>query len=599
MKKITLPIFIFLLCCATNIFPQNKMVIAVLDFQNNAGNRDFDYLEQAIPEMLITNLMASEKIKLVERTRIQHILEEHKLTLSGVIAENTIIQLGELIGASYLLYGSVFKFEETIRLDARICNTTTGQVLAAEKVEMSGDIDFIKLIDDLSEKIIKALTDESIDFVYPENEPIFEPKQGKAIAITCVLDNRYKLENSTTPSYLLIDLTAGKVVTSQQRIPLNICMVIDKSGSMEAEYKLENVKKAALFVVDNLNSNDYLSIVTYDTQVNTPIPSNLVSQRARLKSVIESITSGSSTNLSGGMLEGYAQVALHFQQGYVNRVLLLTDGLANTGITNPLQLKKIVSEKNRDGFTLSTFGVGSDFNEDLLTTLAEFGGANYYYIDSPDKIAEIFSNELQGLLSVVAQNVTLEISFAPDVKLLDLFGYSFNQDQNIIRVKLNDIFSEERKSILIKFEFPTNRDNEVKIGDVLLTYDDVVLSNRRITEKFTTSITLTEKEDLIRKHKNSTVQENIALFESTKLLDEAMTFIDHREYDKAEESIQKNLSLLQSNINYNSSKRVKQQMLNVVKYSSEYKNIEKLNETEMEMMQKDMKYKNYLQKKKR
>ena len=100
------------------------------------------------------------------------------------------------------------------------------------------------------------------------------------------------------------------------------------------------------------------------------------------------------------------------QEKYVNRALLLSDGLANQGITDEEKLQQIVQKKFREqGIGLSTFGVGSDFNELLMTNLSEYGGANYYFIDSPEKIPEIFAKELEGLLSVVAQSTKLSVKF--------------------------------------------------------------------------------------------------------------------------------------------------------------------------------------------
>jgi len=333
--------------------------------------------------------------------------------------------------------------------------------------------------------------------------------------------------------------------------------------------------------------------------VYTPIQAGFIQNKEQLKGIISDITSGSSTNLSGGMMEGYSQVALNFKSGFVNRVLLLTDGLANTGITNPHQLKNIVTDKNRNGYTLSTFGVGSDFNEDLMTSLAEFGGANYYFINNAEEIPQIFSNELQGLLSVVAQNVTLEINLNNGVQIIDVFGYSYESEHHVIKIKLNDMFSEEQKSILVKLSLPKMTYAKEDLCNIRLTYDDVMISNSRITETFQTTINLTDDNELVQKNKNPVVYENIALFESTKLLDDAMTFFDQRNYDSAEQSIKKNISLLQKSINYQSSKRLKQQMINVFKYSSEYEQVEEMNEEEQKVMQKNMKYKNYLQKKKK
>jgi len=576
-----------------------QFVIAVLNFQNNSGNAEMNYLENAIPEMLITNLLSSSKITIVERMKINHILDEQKLVLSGAIDEDMVIKIGKLVGARQLLYGSIFGDKDQLRIDARICDATNGKVIVAEKVDMSDGTDLISRIDALAIKLLSRLTNENISITYPDDIPAFEPTAGKVIAVSCAMDNRYKLNNTTAPAYLLINLNAGKVVQAHERLPLNLCIVLDKSGSMGSENKLENVKKAALFVIENLNKNDYFSLVTYDTHVYTPIPSQLISNKENIKNVIQEIEAGSSTNLSGGLMEGFAQVEQHFKHGYVNREILLTDGLANTGITNPLQLKQIVIEKNRRGCTLSTFGVGYSYNEDMLTMLAEFGGANYYYIDNPEQIAEIFSNELQGLLSIVAQNAVLEIELSPGVRVLDLFGYIYATEGNHVQVKLNDIFSEEARSILVKLDVPQTGNSKLNIGTISLHYDDVVIAHKRITEKFTPAINYTDDITLVQQHKNPLVQENIALFESTRLLDEAISSIDKQDFEGAKKMLDQNMNYLQSNINLNSSKRLKQQMLNVAKYAEENKQVEEMDEVQMKAMQKEVKYKNYLQKKKK
>lgn len=596
--------YFFLITCVLLLsvslsYAQPNIILAVLNFQNNSSNSDLNYLQEAIPEMLITNLAISKQIKIVERTRIREILEEQKLSLSGAVDEQTATTIGKLLGANHLLYGSIFAANDKTRIDARVSNTTEGRVVIAEKIETYAHMDLIDVLDQLSLKLIKGLTDEQFTIDYADDAPTFDPDNAELVAVTCAMDNTYRLINSDAPSYLMINLKAGKLKTNRPRIPLNISLVLDKSGSMGSENKLENVKQAALFAVDNLSSNDYFSLVTYDTHVYNPIPAAPVKDKEILKAKIREIECGSSTNLSGGMLEGYAQIARNFQNGYVNRELLLTDGLANTGITDPHQLKKIVTEKNHAGFTISTFGVGLNFNEDLLTTLSEFGGANYYYIESPEKIASIFANELQGLLSVVAQNASLRIDLSDGVQLIDVFGYSFEKTGNQVSIKLNDIFSEEIKTVLLKLNLPGTTKDEIKVCDVSLQYDDVVIQNKRIKETFQSTIKQTSNPGLVEKGKNPYVHENITLFESARMMDEAITLIDNRNFEQAKKVMDTNINYLQANVSLKSSKRVKQQILNAVKYSDENKNAAEMNLEEMEMMQKSVKYKNYLQKKKK
>ena len=166
------------------------------------------------------------------------------------------------------------------------------------------------------------------------------------------------------------------------------------------------------FVIQNLNSGDYLSIVQYDDHVKVLSHSAQVKDKTSLQKIVNGIVAGGMTNLSGGMLEGYNEVKITQKEGFVNRVLLLSDGLANVGISDPAQLKEIAGRQFRENkIGLSTFGVGADFNEELMMHLSEYGGANYYFIETPDQIPQIFAKELQGLLSVVAQNTVLEIDF--------------------------------------------------------------------------------------------------------------------------------------------------------------------------------------------
>ncbi len=598
MKRLLLLNSLILLLLVSSLMATPPITLAVLDFQNTSNLPELNYLEKAIPQLLIPNLMASKKITVIERSQLEKLIEEHQLNQSGAIDEQTASKIGKLSGANHLLLGTIFKNNEQIRIDARVLKTESGQILFAEKVITSENSDLIDTIDELGRVILQRLTNETIQD--PE-DPLedFQPIDGEVLSISTILDNNYKFADSSDPTYLLVNFKAGKMIKQQERIPLNIGMVIDKSGSMESQNKLENAKKAALFVIDHLKPSDFFSVITYDTYVYNTIPATQVHDKTSLKEIIEKIQSGSSTNLSGGMMEGYAQVLRNYKAGMVNRVLLLSDGLANAGITNPLQLKKITAEKNNHGLTLSTFGVGTDFNEDLMTTLAEFGGGNYYFISNPDDISTIFSQELLGLLSVVAQNVEIDFQPASNVRLIQTFGYQSQQNGDHFRVKLNDIFSEEEKTVLFKLNVPHESVSELKIGSIKVVYDDVILKNERIEKSYAPVLTLTPDKNLVAKGSNRLVKENMALYESALMLDEAITSVDRREFDKAKSINSLNLSFLQQQLAFNSSKRLKQQVLDVMKYESETKKAEKYEVQEMKEIQKDAKFQNYLQRKKR
>lgn len=595
MKAISGIIILFLLGIAVPQAPAKTL--AIFDFKNTSGHPEFNYLEQAVPQMLLTDLMAAAGLTLIERTEIKKIIEEHELNLSGLVDEQTAARIGKLTGADYVLFGMIFSESAKIRLDARVCETQSAQIIVAEKV--TGDGDIIDLIGELATRIAETLTHQPLN-PHPINP---HPKPAlpgdNVLGISTTFDNSYKMLNTTEPCYLLVQIKAARVESSQERIPLNIALVLDKSGSMSHDSKLENARKAALFLVDQLQPDDFFSLITYDTHVETPFPMQPVTTKDKLRELIQKIEPGSSTNLSGGMLEGYAQVARNYRTGQVNRVLLLSDGLANTGITDPVALKEIASQKNRGGVTLSTFGVGNDFNEDLMTNLAEFGGANYYFIANPDEIATIFSNELQGLLTVVAQNTRLTLNLAPQCRFLEAYGYPPQPAGTGVEIKLNDIFSAEEKTILLKFMVPTHQKGKINAGNLGLSFDDVVWKNTRQEKSFNLEIEITDHPKLVAQNQSPVVADNIALFESARLLDEAISLVDQRQFEAAQAVISKNINYLEKNLAAGASRNLKKQYLNVAEYQAKASQASELDVEEVKSLQKQMKFDNYRQKKKK
>ncbi len=352
------------------------------------------------------------------------------------------------------------------------------------------------------------------------------PLQWKVLA-----DNLYFLKDRKE-LYLYLDLKAYKAPKKSERTPLNISLVLDRSGSMNGD-KIKYAREACKFVADNLEASDNLSVVIYDDKVDVLSASAPVRDKAAVKRLIDGVQDRGSTNLSGGMLEGFAQVKKTYQKNYVNRVLLLSDGLANQGITDEKVLQQLAQQKNNeDHMTLSAFGVGADFNEVLMTNLAEYGSGNYYFIDSPDKIPSIFAKELQGLLSVVAQNTTLKIKFpSHHLSVNRIFGHQGQVKGDELVFDLKDVFSEEQKSVLIKFSIHPTAAEEFAFESTL-TYDDAA-TFKRIEAVEKTKVMLTSDKAQFDQSFNKEVLQNIVLFENNARLEDAMVEVDHGNFDKA------------------------------------------------------------------
>src|ERR1700722_10708957 len=206
------------------------------------------------------------------------------------------------------------------------------------------------------------------------------------------------------------------------RLPLNIAGVIDHSGSM-AGAKIEKARQAAMQLIDQLTAQDNLALVEFDDRVEVLFPSQHVVDREALKAQVQRIEPGGSTALYAGVEAGGKQLLeIESRTERINRVILLSDGLANVGPSSTSDLKSLGRSLSRQGVSVSTIGVGDDYNEDLMAGLAEASDANYYYVQDAEKLPEIFAKELGGLETVTARDVQIVIACPDGVEPIDLIG---------------------------------------------------------------------------------------------------------------------------------------------------------------------------------
>ncbi len=263
---------------------------------------------------------------------------------------------------------------------------------------------------------------------------------------------------------LLIDFNAAAGGEIATRRPLNLSLAIDRSGSMGGT-PLRYAIKAAQQLVDKLTPEDYLSVVIYDDEAELILPHQLVTDRAAVKKLIGNIRAGGCTNLSGGWLLACEQIKSQQSPDKLNRVLLLTDGQANMGITDPKILVNTAKSQAAAGIITTTLGFGDHFNEDLLIGIANAGEGNFYFIQSPDDAAEVFRIELETLLAVVGQNLAVTLVPTPGVKFGDLLNnYRSKVQGDGLEVYLGDLYSNESRQIAIAVTIPA----QAKVGDMPL-----------------------------------------------------------------------------------------------------------------------------------
>ncbi len=212
-----------------------------------------------------------------------------------------------------------------------------------------------------------------------------------------------------------------------ERPRLNLALVIDRSGSM-AGRPLHEAKRAASFIVESLKATDRASVIAYDNEIKTVAASQPVTDKAHLKALIAQIESRGNTNLHGGWLKGAEETANHLATGFTSRVLLLSDGQANEGLTDTDEIATQCSKLADKGVSTSTYGLGESFNEELMVAMARSGRGRGYYSESAESLIERFQEEFALLSSLCARNVRLHLAPMPGVRAEMLNDYETAPD---------------------------------------------------------------------------------------------------------------------------------------------------------------------------
>ncbi|MDP8966508.1 MAG: macro domain-containing protein, partial [Cyanobacteriota bacterium] len=339
--------------------------------------------------------------------------------------------------------------------------------------------------------------------------------------------------DSPTTLDVLVRIIPPEPEIELQRPALNIGLVIDRSGSMRGQ-KMEYARQAACYAVEQLLPTDRVSVTIYDDQVETLIASTPAANKANIIHQIKRIHSRGSTALHAGWVQGGIQVSQHLNPEYLNRVILLSDGLANVGETNPDVIASDVHGLAKRGVSTTTIGIGDDYNEDLLEAMARSGDGNYYYIQSPQQLPNIFARELQGLMATIGTTVSLGIEPQGDITLAEVLNdldvnvkgrYSLpnlvigNPIEVVVRLKVPAMAQE---SGLCYFRLAWNAPEQQKRQKLRVALRLPAVSSAQLREfPF-----------------NPEVQQQVALMMASRAKKEAVRLVDRGNYEEASQLLQ-------------------------------------------------------------
>ena len=334
--------------------------------------------------------------------------------------------------------------------------------------------------------------------------------------------------------HLMVKLTAPKLSEDSERQPVNICAVVDVSGSMSGQ-KLDYAKKSLVQLVKHLGPSDRLSLTSFGSYVRDEFEPILMGSDNKEKaiSIINDLRVTGCTNLSGGYLQAINHAKVMADKKAKDckpRLLVFTDGLPNEGISDYAGLINVV-ESNLKHADTSTFGYGSDHDPELLVGMANVGKGNFYFVKNPDDAPKAFGRELGGLISTFAQNVKLKIDAAEGVELLEVLNeldVTEHEERKSCTINVDDLFAEEHVNLLIKAKLPKKSKavggRASRVADLVVTYYDVEgKENEKIESK--------AKIEYVRSGQaqteiNTEVEEQILRFDAAKAQVEAQEKAD-------------------------------------------------------------------------
>ncbi len=352
------------------------------------------------------------------------------------------------------------------------------------------------------------------------------------------LEHEVLTAGQTHKLYLMARLMSGPASLDRQRRPLNLGLVIDRSGSMAGD-KINYTRQAAQFLVQNLSATDRLSVVLYHHDVEVLLPAQPVTHKDAIAQRIGAIKTGGTTNLSAGWLEGCNLVAENLDADRLNRIIIMSDGLANRGITDLSQLVALARQKYEQGISTTTMGLGADFNEDLLMAMADAGGGAFYFIESPEVAPLIFQEELSGLLSVVGQNLVIQVEFGDYVEAVtQLNAYPVETGAGRVSYRVGDVFGDEIKTLVLALSLAALPGmGEFELARLRFVYDELHDggSERRIIEKPVRVKAAPAGEPLPEPQKD--VRRSVLLLQAAQARREAILSADQGDYKKASQSL--------------------------------------------------------------
>ncbi len=252
---------------------------------------------------------------------------------------------------------------------------------------------------------------------------------------------------------VMIELTAPPAPDTGERASSALEVVLDRSGSMAGD-RLTGAKTALTSLVERLDPRDHFGLVVFDNQADVTVPARRLTDKAMVKRAIAGVQTGGNTDLSGGYLRGLQEARRVAGSGSAT-VLIISDGHANAGITDPEALARVAAEAYTHGVTTSTLGFGLGYDERIMSAIARGGSGNEHFAEDPDTAVALIAGEVEGLLAQTAQAASLHVRLSPAVRsVLVVNDLPANTIDDGLLIELGSFYAEETRKLVLTFDIP-------------------------------------------------------------------------------------------------------------------------------------------------
>jgi Ca-activated chloride channel family protein len=297
---------------------------------------------------------------------------------------------------------------------------------------------------------------------------------GDALAVDARLGHASIARGSDGSTFLAASVTANE--STREAPPLSLAIVVDRSGSMAGK-KLSDALAGAVGTVEHMRTGDTVSVVAFDGSASVVVPPTTVSEstRADVERRIRTIHVAGDTCISCGLEMAMHQLDASGGAGRdgVSRILLLSDGEATSGIKDAASLASMAARMGDRGVTVSTIGLGVDYDERLMSAVASSANGRHYFVADTSNLDAVFEGEFKSLEASVAAEAELDIDLAPGVEIERVFDRRFRREGSHVVVPFGSFSAKDEKTVLLELHVPASLEGIENVAKLSLTYRDL------------------------------------------------------------------------------------------------------------------------------